>query len=414
MSDLENKKIEVEERIVHDSEDQFAAQSAQPMMKIILSQFFKHKAAVISSFIILFFLLIALFAPLISKLLKIDPNLPEYNRMNRSSTPKKQIQSIIDDDLLYNFIQTHKKRSKDIIQEINTLKLLTKQELEEAKGDDEEILIILLKKMEDKKFLEKIRAIGIKEIVQMIEPQQANQVIHFLGTDKSGRDILMRLIYGTRISITVGLLVATFSGLIGLIIGSLAGYYGGFIDSLLMRITDSLLSLPLIPILIIFAAVDLNKVPFLGQYAGGQNESVIKMIIILCLFSWMTVARLVRGCVLTIKEREFVLAAKTIGASDLRIIAVHMVPNVIAPLLISVTLGVGNAILFESALSFLGLGIQPPMPSWGNMLNDAQMLIHESISHAIYPGVLIFIVVICFNFVGDGLQSALDPKSLRR
>jgi peptide/nickel transport system permease protein len=138
------------------------------------------------------------------------------------------------------------------------------------------------------------------------------------------------------------------------------------------------------------------------------------MILILCLFSWMTVARLVRGSILTLREREFILAAKTLGASDITIIMRHMFPNVIAPMLVSISLGVGESILFEAALSFLGLGIQPPTPSWGNMLFNAQELIYQAPFLAILPGLMIFLTVISFNFLGDGLQDAIDPKAIRR
>ncbi len=241
-----------------------------------------------------------------------------------------------------------------------------------------------------------------------------NTRLHILGTDELGRDVLIRLVYGARISMGIGLVVALISALVGLLIGSLAGVYGGWIDTVLMRVTDSLLSLPLLPILIVFAAVDLNKLPFFASLVENQSQSIFKLVFILCLFSWMTVARLVRGSILSIKEREFILAARTMGASRAEIIITHMVPNILAPLLVAVTLNVGQSILSEAALSFLGLGIQPPIPSWGNMLFNAQEIITQAPLLAIFPGLLILIVVVCFNFVGDGLQNAVDPKALRR
>jgi peptide/nickel transport system permease protein len=237
---------------------------------------------------------------------------------------------------------------------------------------------------------------------------------YFLGTDELGRDVAIRLIYAARVSIGVGILVALISGLIGFLIGSLAGFYGGFIDAVLMRVTDSLLSLPIIPVLIVFAAIDLQKIEWLKDLIGGAHESIFKMVIILCLFSWMTVARLVRGSILALREREFILAAKTLGARDRTIILRHMFPNVIAPMLVAITLGVGESILFEAALSFLGLGIMPPTASWGNMLNNAQEVIYKNIWLAILPGLMILITVVSFNFFGDGLQDAMDPKSIRR
>lgn len=242
----------------------------------------------------------------------------------------------------------------------------------------------------------------------------AKKRLHVLGTDELGRDVLIRLVYGARVSIGIGLIVALMSALVGLLIGSLAGVYGGWMDTVLMRVTDSLLSLPLLPILIVFAAIDLNKLPMFSSIVGSESESIFKLVFILCLFSWMTVARLVRGSILSIKEREFILAARTMGASRGEIIITHMVPNILAPLLVAVTLNVGQSILSEAALSFLGLGIQPPTPSWGNMLFNAQEIMTQSPLLAIFPGLLILVVVVCFNFVGDGLQNAVDPKALRR
>jgi peptide/nickel transport system permease protein len=181
-----------------------------------------------------------------------------------------------------------------------------------------------------------------------------------------------------------------------------------------MRITDSLLSLPQMPVLILFAAVDLTKLPFLGWLISQQNESVAKLVVVLCLFSWMTVARLVRGSVLSLREREYILASQTLGATDRTLILTHMLPNVMAPLLVTVTVNVGQSILFEAALSFLGLGVQPPTPSWGNMLSNAQELVSAAPLLVVIPGLLILLTVISFNFVGDGLQEAINPKSVKR
>ncbi len=240
------------------------------------------------------------------------------------------------------------------------------------------------------------------------------KLFHPFGTDELGRDVFIRLIYGARVSMSVGILVALMAALIGLLVGSLAGFYGGTLDTLLMRSTDALLSLPLLPVMIVVAAIDLQKLPFLPSLVSSQNESILKMILILCLFSWMTVARLVRGNILSLREQEFVLAARAIGASDFAIITRHLFPNLIGSMLVAISLGVGESILFEAALSFLGLGIQPPTPSWGNMLFNAQDLIYQAPSLALLPGLMILLTVISFNYLGDGLQDAMDPKARGR
>ncbi len=237
---------------------------------------------------------------------------------------------------------------------------------------------------------------------------------HWLGTDEVGRDVLLRLVYGTRISLMVAFLVAIFSSVVGVTVGALAGYFGGVIDNILMRATDSLLALPTLPILIIIASVDHTKIPILRDLVSPENVSIVKMVVVLMMFSWMVQARLVRGEVLAIKEQEYVLAAKTSGMSHFAIIFRELLPNVITPVIVSVTLEIGSSILFEAALSFLGLGIQPPTPSWGNMLNNAQEIIYSSPMLAVIPGLLILIVTMSFNFLGDGLQDALDPKAIRR
>lgn len=236
---------------------------------------------------------------------------------------------------------------------------------------------------------------------------------HWLGTDEAGRDVFIRLVYGTRISLLVAFLVTFSSTIVGVTIGAIAGYFGGVVDSILMRVTDSLLALPTTPLLIIIASVDHNKIPFF-QMLSPQAVSVVKMVMVLMIFSWMVQARLVRGEVLAIKEQEFILAAKTSGMRSFAIILKEVLPNVMSPVIVSVTLSVGSSILFEAALSFLGLGIQPPTPSWGNMLNNAQEIIYSAPLLAVIPGLLILAIVISFNFLGDGLQDALDPKAIRR
>jgi len=232
-----------------------------------------------------------------------------------------------------------------------------------------------------------------------------------LGTDELGRDLLLRLLYGGQISLFVGLVGAIASAAIGTVIGVIAGYAGGRIDAFLMRFTDAVIALPLLPLLIILAAVDFTK---LGLPAGVMRSSYGSLYIILgiiALVGWTTVARLVRGATLSVRERDYVRAATALGAGPVRIIVRHILPNVISPIIVATTLSVGNVILIESILSFLGLGIQPPLPSWGNMLTNAQELIWQAPPLAIWPGLLIFIAVIAFNFLGDGLQDALDPRA---
>ena len=243
---------------------------------------------------------------------------------------------------------------------------------------------------------------------------QPSSAQHWLGTDELGRDFLLRLLYGGRVSLLVGIVGALSAACIGTIIGLLAGYLGGRLDMLLMRFTDGMIALPLLPLLIVLAALDLEKLGLPTELIQSQHISVYRIIVIVALFGWTTVARLVRGATLSLREREYVLASIGAGAGPLWVMRVHILPNVMSPIIIATTLSVGNIILLESILSFLGLGIQPPLPSWGNMLNNAQELIWAAPAQAFYPGLMIFITVIAFNFLGDGLQDALDPRVRRR
>lgn len=249
--------------------------------------------------------------------------------------------------------------------------------------------------------------------VDLLGLKQPPSAAHPLGTDELGRDLLLRLLYGGQVSLMVGLAAALCAAIIGTAIGLLAGYYGGTLDAALMRLTDGVIALPLLPLLIVLAAVDLTKLGLPESLATSEDISLYRIVILTALVGWTTVARLVRGAALAMKAREFVRAAEALGAGNLRIMLVHILPNVVSPIIVATTLSIGNVILLESVLSFLGLGIQPPIASWGNMLTNAQELIWDAPALAIYPGLLIFVTVIAFNFLGDGLQDTLDPRATR-
>jgi len=224
---------------------------------------------------------------------------------------------------------------------------------------------------------------------------------HPFGTDDLGRDLATRILYGGRVSLAIGLLAVTVAVSIGTLVGVIAGYYGRWIDSLLMRFVDMMYSFPRLFLLILF-----------GVIFKGMTIGVI--VLVLGVLSWMTTARLVRASFLSLKNREFVEAARCVGARDRRIILRHILPNSIAPIIVAATLGVAAAIIAESTLSFLGLGIQPPTSSWGNMLNHATTDMDKAPWIAIFPGLFIFLAVVSINFIGDGLRDALDPRHVVR
>jgi len=249
--------------------------------------------------------------------------------------------------------------------------------------------------------------------VELLGRFQPPSAAHMLGTDELGRDLLLRLLYGGQVSLLAGITAALFAAAIGTLLGLLAGYYGGLVDTALMRLADGVIALPLLPLLIVLAAIDLGKLGLPPEIAASESTSLYRIVVLIALVGWTTVARLVRGATLALKAREFVRAAEAMGAGGFRIMSVHILPNAVSPIIVATTLSVGNVILLESVLSFLGLGIQPPIPSWGNMLTNAQELIWSAPLLAVYPGLLIFVTVIAFNLLGDGLQDALDPRAVR-
>jgi peptide/nickel transport system permease protein len=237
---------------------------------------------------------------------------------------------------------------------------------------------------------------------------------YWLGTDDLGRDLFQRLLDGGRVSLLVGFAGALLSAAIGAVIGVVAGYLGGRLDSVLMRLTDGVIALPLLPLLIVLAAIDPQKIGIPPAIAQSETFSLWRIVAIVALTGWTTVARLVRAATLSLKAQDFTRAAQALGAQPLRIMFRHILPNAMGSLLVATTLSIGGLILLESVLSFLGLGIQPPAASWGNMLTNAQELLQDAPVLALWPGLLIFLTVIAFNFLGDGLQDALDPRSERR
>ena len=219
---------------------------------------------------------------------------------------------------------------------------------------------------------------------------------HLLGTDDLGRDVLARMLYGARISLLVGFVAVGISCLIGIFLGALAGYYGGWVDSLIMRFVDIMLCFPtFFLILAVIAFLD---------------PSIWNIMIVIGLTSWMGVARLIRAEFLSWRQRDFVLAAQALGASDLRLIFRHVLPNAMSPVLVSATLGVAGAILTESALSFLGIGVQPPTPSWGNMLIVGKQTLGSAWWLSVFPGLAILLTVLGYNLLGEGIRDALDPR----
>jgi peptide/nickel transport system permease protein len=223
---------------------------------------------------------------------------------------------------------------------------------------------------------------------------------HWMGTDDLGRDLFTRILYGGRISITIGIMAALIGTSLGAFIGAISGFYGGHVDNSLMRFTDIAYSIPTLPLLIVLSSF--------------SNAAVPIIVLIIGFLSWMPTARVVRGSALSVKEKEYVESARMIGALDRNIIWKHIMPNIAGPIIVGTTLAVGSAIIIESSLSFLGLGVQPPTPTWGNMLMDAQSTMASKPWLTIFPGLAILFIVLAVNFIGDGLHDALDPTLRNR
>ena len=222
---------------------------------------------------------------------------------------------------------------------------------------------------------------------------------HWLGTDDLGRDILTRLLYAGQISMSVGIICTAIVIVVGALIGVISGYFGGWVDTILMRIVDLLLAIPFFPLLLV-----------LSQMLSQFLDSFWTIVIILSVFGWLGICRLVRGQILSLRNLDFVEATRALGASNSRIMFRHMLPNSLAPLIVAATLAVGEFIISESALSFLGYGVKPPTPTWGNMLSDVNNYFLEHPLLAFYPGLAILLTVVSINFMGDALRDALDPR----
>jgi peptide/nickel transport system permease protein len=248
-----------------------------------------------------------------------------------------------------------------------------------------------------------------KPYAPLFTPGDAGRPVHILGTDALGRDIFSRLLYAGRYSLLVALITTALTVIVGTVIGAVAGISGGGIDTLLMRFADLLLTLPTLPLLLVLSS-SLRQFVALQNFLGS-NLSVAIIIFVLLIFGWMGLSRLVRGSVLSLRGQDFISATRALGGNQSRIIFSHLIPNSLAPIIVAATLGFGAVIISESALSFLGFGVMPPTPTWGNMLNEARGApLDYLFTQTLSPGLFIFITVLAINFLGDGLRDALDPR----
>jgi len=270
------------------------------------------------------------------------------------------------------------------------------------------ILILLVLFSFGGSFLYTEKYANFNDTSQRLQPPSSE---HPFGTDSIGRDILARTIYGGQISLFIGLVAVLIETIVGIIVGALAGYYGGWVDAVLMRITEALLNIPTIFLLLVMAKFFGGRIPPIEVAGRTFSGSVIVIVAIIGITSWMYLARIVRAEFLSLKEREFILAAKATGTSNFEIIFYHILPNTLAPIIVSSTLSVANAILAEAYISFLGLGVQEPTATWGNMLDKSAKYMDSAPWLWFFPGMLILLTTLGINFVGDGLRDALDPRS---
>ncbi len=318
-------------------------------LQLVWQQFKKNKLAYISLYIVLFLFIIAIFAPFIAN--------------------DKPIFIIHNGKIYFPFIKNYRE-----FKEMNWKKYIP------AKSDVILYPIVFFSPTE-------------YDLDETLSPPDKK---HIFGTDDRGRDVFARIVWGTRISLSVGFVAVTIALIIGLFIGSLAGYYGGKIDIYLSRFIEIIECFPTFILILVILA-------FL-------KPSIFNIMAVIGLFGWTGIARLIRGEILKIKNQEYVLAARAAGLSDFRIIVSHILPNAMAPVLVSVTFGIAGAILMESGLSFLGFGVQPPTPSWGEILSQANNYVDFAWWLTIFPGMAIFITVLAYNLIGEGIRDAIDPR----
>jgi peptide/nickel transport system permease protein len=242
------------------------------------------------------------------------------------------------------------------------------------------------------------------DLDMMLQPPSRQ---HLMGTDELGRDLLTRILYGARVSLAIGVMAMLLAVIVGAVVGGLAGFYGGWVDNILMRFTDMMLAFPQLFVLIILA-IALRDLP-IEALRGTAFASIFSIVLVIAVLAWMRVARVVRASFLSLKEKEFIDAARCSGVSNARIMIRHLLPNAMSPIIVASTFRVATSMITEAGLSYLGFGVQPPTPTWGNMLKNAQIQMTRAPWTAIFPGLMIFIAVIAINFVGDGLRDALDP-----